>query len=221
MENVENAKELLKETLSVLKERKIASKALADVDKRVVGATGADKSLWKKLCKIYANKGLGWSADNPLELDSEAKHKDIISPIFIKLLDLITVTETFEISSEILGDYLEALEDFGIKITIDSSKFDSVDTGVLDVPLEEELKDAKAYLRTMTEFSDEIKEEHSKKSEDLNFTPASSYSQVVGLYRKGVNGKEIDDDVQNILSRNEMIDTAVNLVAEYVRDIEE
>lgn len=220
MEEVSNAKELLEETVSILNERKVASKALAEVDKRVLQATNGDKAHWKLLTKIYANKGKAWAGESPLVIDKEEKHKDVISPIFIKLLDTIRATEAFNVTDTVLGEYLEALAAQGIEIKINSDMFDHLDTDAMDATVDDELDSAKAYLRTMSEFSDEIRDEHTARAEELNFVPASSYMRIVNIYRKGVNGKEIDDDVQNILTYNATVDQAVNLAADYAKAID-
>ena len=68
---------------------------------------------------------------------------------------------------------------------------------------------------------DELKEEHAPRAEELNFAPSSDYMKVVNIYKKGVAGKEIDDEVQDILTHNELLDSAVNLVADYAKSISE
>lgn len=219
MEEVNNAKELLQETVALLRERKTAGKALNEVHKRVLQTAGGDKALWKQLAKAYANKGKAWAA-GPLVLDKAAKHKDIVTPTLAKLLSLITATELYDMTDDLLSDYFDALAEVGIKITIDHDKFEHAHVDALDVPVEEELKSAKAYMSTMESYSDEIRDEHAPKAEELNFAPASAYSRVVNIYRKGISGKEIDDDVQNILTFNELLDSAVNLTADYAKAVD-
>ena len=108
----------------------------------------------------------------------------------------------------------------GIKIEIDSNCFEHYDTDALDEDIEEAFNTSKAYINTLEEYSDEIKNEHAQKAEELNFAPATAYSRVVNIYTKGINGKEIDDDVQNILAYNALLDQAVNLTADYAREID-
>lgn len=217
MEDVKDAKELLNETLKIFKEKKVAGKALAEVNKRVLTETSGNKNDWSTLTKAYTNKGKAWIAGNPLELNPEEKYKDIISAVFIKLVTLIKATEAFNRTEEILGDYLEALENIGINIQIDSDKFTHFDTNMCDI--EEELKAVKAFKATIESYNEEIKEEHSAKAEDLNFAPKTGYMKVANIYKRGISGKDIDDTVQDILTYNEFIDRAVNLVADYAKDI--
>lgn len=218
MEDVNTAADLLTATLDLLREKRITAKALADANKRVLQAVGGDKSNWKLLTKAYSDKGRAWAA-GPLVLNKEEKHKDFIAPIFIKLLATITATEEFNYSDEILSDYLDALEEQGIKITIDHEKFNHADTNEIDI--EEELSSIKSYTATIEGYNDELKEEHAPRAEELNFAPSSDYMKVVNIYKKGVAGKKIDDEVQDILTHNELLDSAVNLVADYAKSISE
>lgn len=215
METVKNAKELLKETLSIMNERRIATKAKADVEKRVVADTGGDKANWRLISKVFANKGKGWLGGNPLDIDKGAKHKDAISGTFIKLADVIKAAEDFNQTETVLQDYLDALSNIGIKITVDHEKFAHADTEALEYGIEEELKSVKSYVNTIESFSDEIKEEHTVKAEELNFAPKTGYLRAVNIYKKATKGKDVDDEVQNIHTYNEFMDTAVNLAADY------
>lgn len=219
MEEVTNAKDLLEETVDVLREKKTASKALTEVNKRVLQETGGDKADWRIVTKVNSNKGRAWIDDNPLELNTEEKHKDFLSSIFIKLVGIIKATESFNLTDDLLSEYFEKLEEIGIKITVDSDKFDHLSTEGLDTDIHEELDSVKSYDRTIENYNDEIREEHVVKAEELDFSPADTYMKVVNIYRKGLSGKEIDDDVQNILTHNEMFDSAVNLTADYVKNL--
>ena len=84
MAEVSNAKEHLEETVSTLNERKVASKALAEVDKRVLQATNGDKAHWKLLTKVYANKGKAWAGESPLVIDKEELD-------YLKLVECISI----------------------------------------------------------------------------------------------------------------------------------
>lgn len=218
MEEVKDAKELLEETCKVLSEKKIASKTLGEIRNRILSATDGSKETWQTLVKAYNGKGRAWRDDNPLDLDPDEKRKDPSSSLFVKLLNLITAAEAFGQTNNLLSSYFETLEKFGIKISVDPSKFFHLDLDNLEEDLDEELKSVKSYLRTIEEYTDEIQEEHTAKAEALNFAPAKGYMKVVNIFRKGQSGKEIDDDVQKILVENEFMDKAVNLTADYARN---
>lgn len=215
MEEVKNAQELLEETLNIMRERKIAASAKADVDKRVLKETSGDKANWKLLAKVFANKGKAWLGNNPLELDKTVKHKDFISGTFIRLLEVITAAEEFSQTENVLQEYFDAMEACGVKITVNSEKFGHADVDGLEDDLENDLKDIKAYSNTIESYSDEIKNEHTVKAEELNFAPKTGYMKAVSIYKKAASGKEVDDEVQNIHTYNQFIDTAINLAADY------
>ena len=219
MEDVKNAEELLSATMDILREKKVTGKAQAEVVKRVLDQTGGDKSNFRIVTKAFADKGKAWVGGNPLTLDKDVKHKDSLSPIFIKLLTTITALEEFNQTDDLLKEYLDELKSVGINITIDHDQFNHVDTETMDPDFEDELKSIKSYAATIESYNDEIRDEHTQKAEELNFAPSDSYMTVVNLYKKGIAGKEIDDDVQNILTHNELLDSAVNLVADHARSI--
>lgn len=219
MEQVENAEELLSATMEILRDKKVTMKARAEVTKRVLEQAGGDKTYFNMVAKAFSDKGKAWLGDNPLELDKEQKHKDSTSPVFIKLLNLITALEAYNMTDDILTDYLRALQENGITITINHDQFEHTDTSALDIPIEEELQSIKSYNATIDSYNDEIRDEHAMKAEELNFAPSSDYSKVVSIYKKGIAGKEIDDDVQDILTHNELLDSAVNLVADRAKEI--
>ena len=214
MENVKNAEELLDETVEVIENKKIASKALKEITKRVMEeAGGADKTNWNKTRKYYKDKGKGWVAGDPLCLDKEAKKKDPLSSKFKGLYDAIAAIEEFNMSP-MLDDYFKALADKGITITIDSEKFAHADIG--EESVNDALDSSKSYMETIDSYNDEIKDEHAPKSEELNFAPAGEYTGLVKIFMKGMKGKDVGDVVQDKVTYCEMTETAYNLVKDYI-----
>lgn len=225
MDEIKTSKDLLKETLDVIKDRTISSKALSDLVKRVSDNYSADKTLFKSFAKMKLSKGQAWLGSNPLVLDQKAEKKDATSMAFSKILNIISTAYSFgeAIASEYLKDYLDAMAEQGIKITIDSSVVADSPADVEATPesgetFEQELGSALGYLKTIEDYSDIIRKEHSAKSEELNFAPADTYSKVIALYRKAKKGKEIDDDLQEVELHNEAYSTALNLVAQYAKE---
>lgn len=214
LEDIKDIKELLDTTIETMKDRSDASKALSDIKKRVITSTNGDKSNWALLSKVNALAGEGWAGD-PFILDPKAKYKDAISQIFIKLLALITATEEFNVTDDILGPYLDTLKSHGIILTVKSDEFNHADTS--DTDIEEELQSSKSYIKTVQSYNEDIQEQ-AEKAESMNITSKKDYSKVVNIYNKGLKGKEIDDDVQNILTNNEMLDTAVNKASDLAKE---
>lgn len=214
LEDIKDIKELLDTTIETMKDRSDASKALSDIKKRVITSTNGDKSNWSLLSKVNALAGEGWAGD-PFILDPKAKYKDAISQIFIKLLTLITATEEFNVTDDILAPYLDTLKSHGIILIVKSDEFNHADTS--DTDIEEELQSSKSYIKTVQSYNEDIQEQ-AEKAESMNITSKKDYSKVVNIYNKGLKGKEIDDDVQNILTNNEMLDTAVNKASDLAKE---
>lgn len=199
--------DLLDETQRVEDEKKVASKAMNELAKDASTTLNADKATLKK-CKdyVYYHKN-GWVNGNPLDLDPEEKFKDRISPTFKKLRDIILDLQANGMT-DLLNDYIGALEGYGIHLTIDAA-----DPIVSDVDeIKEVIKSMCGYQKVICENADIIREEHSQESEDLNFTPKSKYKEIFGLYSRKMKGKDIDDNVQDKVTFCEMYETALNEV---------
>lgn len=202
-----DAKELLEESVQVLDEKKTAQKTINAMAKDAEESLGIDSATTKYCKGIYHTKGKGWLNGNPLSLDKDSKIKDKTSQIMIKLRDEILYLQRIG-HTDWLNDYLSALEGYGIHITIDP-----VDPVVSNTDeIEEVIKSMCGYQLVIDENSETIKEDHGQQSEDLNFTPKKNYTEVLGLYNKIQNGKDVDDEYQDKIASLEMLETALNLV---------
>lgn len=199
--------DLLDETSKIEDEKKVAAKAMNELAKDAAKTLNGDASVIKK-CKDYSYyHGKGWVNGDPLNLDPDEKFKDRISPIMKKLRDIIVDLQANGMT-ELLTPYFSALEGYGIHVTLDE-----------EVPTISDVNELKTvitsmcgYQQVICENSEIIKEEHSKKSEELNFTPASKYKEVFGLYSRKMKGKDIDDSIQDKVTFCEMYETALNEV---------
>jgi len=210
---VNNAEELLEESLKILSDKKDTQKALKDSVSNILEQTSGDKYYWGIVSKVYANKGNGWIGGDPLNLDKDEPHKDVISGTFKKLAETIDAFVRFN-QLEKLQEYFDALADKGIKIEVDESKFEKYETGSCDV--DDFLDSQKSYIKTIADYSDELKNVHAVKSEELNFAPASEYLGLLGIYKKGIEGKDVEDAVQDKVTHCEWTETAYNLVKEKI-----
>lgn len=208
-----NAEELIEETLKVMSDKKDTQKALKDSVSEVLERTNGDKYDWNIVNKVYANKGEGWVAGNPLNLDKDNPHKDAISSTFKKLAETITAFAKFD-QLDVLEDYFEALRNLGINIQVDESQIPKQDLDGVDI--KDYLTSQKAYIKTIEEYSTELREVHTAVSEDLNFAPKTEYLKLVGIYKRGIEGKDVDDAVQDKLTHCEWTETAYNLVKEKI-----
>lgn len=202
-----DAKELLEESMQVLDEKKTAQKTMNMMAKDAEESLNIDSATTKYCKGIYYTKGKGWLNGNPLALDKDSKIKDKTSQIMIKLRDEILYLQRIG-HTDWLNDYISALEGCGIHISIDD-----VDPVVSDTnEIEEVIKSMCGYQLVIDENSEMIKEDHGQQSEDLSFAPKKNYAEVLGLYSKIQNGKDVDDEYQDKITNLEMLETALNLV---------
>ena len=206
--------EVLQETVSVFEDRKVAKKALTEVEKAISGLTEQDPGFVKIATKLVEKKGAGW-AGSPLALDKEAKVKDPLSQMFIGMRDkIVSLRQTGQ--AKILTDYFSALEGSGIHITVDP----------VDLPFDDAVDEmfsrATSFIRTIRSYDDEVKDEHAPKAEELNFCPAKEYKGLAKIYQRGMKkGPEaIDDACQDKVTYCEMTETAYNLVHDSIRSEE-
>ena len=197
---------LLDESVQSLSEQKEAKKTINSMAKDAEKALGLSAATIKQCKNLYHTKGKGW-AGGPLTLDSDAKVKDKLSQLFIKLRDTV-VTLRDAGQTEWLDDYFAALASEGINITLapipaKTSAPDEVKSLISSLC---------AYQAVVDESTETIKEEHGQKAEDLNFSPKSAYSKVLSLYNKVKDGKDVDDEYQDKITELEMIETAFNLI---------
>ena len=108
-----------------------------------------------------------------------------------------------------LKEYFDALYEDGIHINIDNE--DQYDV-TSPAEIEEVIKSMCAYQLVVDENSETIKEEHGQRSEDIDFAPKKNYPEVLGLYSKIQNGKDVDDEYQDKITYLEMFESALNLV---------
>ena len=201
-------KDLLDESIIALDEKKQAQKTINGLAKDAEEPLNIDKQTVKFCKNVYFTKGKGWVNNNPLSLDKDAKIKDKTSQLMIKLRDLILNLRRIG-HLDWLKEYFDALYEDGIHINIDNE--DQYDV-TSPAEIEEVIKSMCAYQLVVDENSETIKEEHGQRSEDIDFAPKKNYPEVLGLYSKIQNGKDVDDEYQDKITYLEMFESALNLV---------
>ena len=201
-ENVEKIEELLDDSLETLGDKKRFAKTMNTIIKDCAKKNDVEPKVIKavSLYKHYA--GSNWVNNNPLEKDKDAKEKDKVSPIFIKLLEVVENLRAIG-DKEFLKPYINALAEKGIKIDID---FEDTNKNVDEIM---EVIDSTSKLQTNVDtLAEELKEEKSTTAEELNFTPKSSFCNVLGMLEKINEGKEIDDALQSHFTEITMLNNA-------------
>jgi hypothetical protein len=153
------------------------------------------KSLLNRLKDYYLYKGNGWSANDPLHLDKTALTYDHVSPVFIKLFQIIDDLRAVD-SLDFLDEYIAALQTKGIKLYIDpGTQVVSDKDDVLSA-----VNAMGAFQKQINALDDQIKIEKAEEADNINLTAKSEFSKLVAFYNKKEEGKDIDDSYQEIVA---------------------
>ena len=128
-ENVEKIEELLDDSLETLADKKRFAKTMNTIIKDCAKKNNVDPKVIKAVKNYKHYKGVNWVNNNPLEKNKDVKEKDKVSPIFIKLLEVVENLRTIG-DKEFLEPYLNAIAEHGIKIDIE---FDDTDKDVEEI----------------------------------------------------------------------------------------
>ena len=144
-----------------------------------------------------------------MKKNKDSKYKDKVSPIFIKLLEV--VENLREVGDyEFLEPYLTALEEFGIHIKIDETKKSDENKAE---QIKEVLDSASNLQTNVDTLAEELKEEKSKESEELNFTPKASFVGILKFLDKINEGKDVEDQIQDNFTQLTMLNNAFTYVS--------
>ena len=190
-ENIEKIEELLDDSLETLADKKRFAKTMNTIIKDCAKKNDVDPKVIKAVKNYRHYRGANWVNNNPLEKDKDKKEKDKVAPIFIKLLEVVENLRAIG-DKEFLEPYLNAIAEHGIKIDID---FEDTDKDVEEIM---EVIESASKLQTNVDTL----------AEELNFTPKSSFCNVLGMLEKINEGKEIDDALQNRFTEITMLNNA-------------
>lgn len=201
-ENVEKIEELLDDSLETLADKKKFAKTMNTIIKDCAKKNNVDPKVIKAVKNYRHYKGANWANNNPLKKDKDKKEKDKVAPIFIKLLEVVENLRAIG-DKEFLEPYLNAIAEKGIRIDID---FEDTDKDVGEIM--EVIESASKLQTNVDTLAEELKEEKSTTAEELNFTPKSSFCNVLGMLEKINEGKEIDDALQSRFTEITMLNNA-------------
>ena len=201
-ENVERIEELLDDSLETLADKKRFNKTMNSIIKDCAKENDINPKVLKAVKNYRHYKGANWADGNPLEKDMTKKDKDKVSPIFIKLLEIVENLRAVG-DSEFLEPYIKALAEKGIKIDIEYTQTDKNINDIMEV-----IESASKLQTNVDALAEELKEEKSTTAEELNFTPKSSFCNVLGMLEKINEGKEIDDTLQSRFTEITMLNNA-------------
>ena len=201
-ENIEKIEELLDDSLETLADKKRFAKTMNSIIKDCAKKNEIDPKVIKAVKNYRHYRGVNWANNNPLEKDNDKKEKDKVAPIFIKLLEVVENLRAIG-DKEFLEPYLNAIAEHGIKI---DSDFEDTDKDVEEIM--EVIESASKLQTNVDTLAEELKGEKSTTAEELNFTPKSSFCNVLGMLEKINEGKEIDDALQNRFTEITMLNNA-------------
>ena len=201
-ENIEKIEELLDDSLETLADKKRFAKTMNSIIKDCAKKNEIDPKVIKAVKNYRHYRGVNWANNNPLEKDNDKKEKDKVAPIFIKLLEVVENLRAIG-DKEFLEPYLNAIAEHGIKIDID---FEDTDKDVDEIM--EVIESASKLQTNVDTLAEELKGEKSTTAEELNFTPKSSFCNVLGMLEKINEGKEIDDALQSRFTEITMLNNA-------------
>ena len=201
-ENVEQIQELLDDSLETLADKKRYSKTMNTIIKDCAKANKLEPKVLKAVKNYHHYKGANWLNNNPLEKDKKKKDKDKIAPIFIKLFEVVENLRAVG-DKDFLEPYINALAEKGIKIDIDFEETDKNINVIMEV-----IESASKLQTNVDTLAEELKEVKSAESEELNFTPKSSFVGILSILDKIRNDKDVEDLIQNNFTELAMMTNA-------------
>ena len=176
-------------------EKKYYSKEMNTSAKLCSEETGIERRAIMMVKDYIHYKGRGWGDTCLTKSEEKDKYPDRVAPTFRRLLDI--VSNCYALGKEdLLSEYINALEDAGIKLVIDESKFLHPD--------EETVETADRYLQAMETFQCSICEQNdymtevlAEQAEAVDLSPKNKYKQIIQLAAKKLEGKDINDKVHD------------------------
>ena len=215
VENVERIEELLDDSLETLADKKRFNKTMNSIIKDCAKENDINPKVLKAVKNYRHYKGANWADGNPLEKDMTKKDKDKVSPIFIKLLEVVENLRAIG-DKEFLEPYINALAEKGIKIDIDFKDTNKNVDEIMEV-----IESASKLQTNVDALAEELKEEKSTTAEELNFTPKKSFINVLSILDKINEGKNQNDKIQSNFTNIIMLNNAFTYLSSKNEECEE
>lgn len=203
----QEVKKLMEEASRTLTRKTLNSKEMNALAKAGEQELGISRDSLLRIKDYVHYKGNGWVDGNPLEKDPDlaVRFPDRVSPIFIKLLNL--VKDLKEIGRmDIIQEYLDELELRGIKLVID---IEEKPTNERAVEIVERLD---RFQNNICMLANEIRDNYKPHAEKLGFTPKRDFDKVLELYTKKDSGIDVTDQAHKLIVEN----IATNNATEFV-----
>lgn len=211
--HIPEVKKLLKESTEIHYEIIKLFDEMNDAAKITAKSTKIPKWMFNKMkdCQYY--KGNGWE-ESPLDLSKDEKFKDKMSPVFIRLLNLVQLCRHFN-NLDLIKEYIEALKAFGITITVEATH-DSTPAFSPEAikAAQATIYEMKQYQSQICELADILRDEKSLEAESYDYVPKAEFRGIVDIkYRKQIN-KVKYDSIKKRFKGFHQVEEAVNNILE-------
>jgi hypothetical protein len=195
--NTPTESELLTESNEIYEQKKQTAHHMNVIATETAKMQKVQKSLLNRLKDYYLYQNNGWVANDPLQLDKAALTYDKVSPIFIRLMQVIEDLRAVECLN-FLDPYIQALDSKGVKVYINPGKMLVSDKeDVLNA-----INSMGAFQKQINALDKEIKEVKSLEAEDINLTTKSEFAKLVAFYNKKENKgiEAVEDQYQDLVT---------------------
>ena len=170
---------------------------------------GLEKSAVKRVVGYHHYSGKNWLNGDPLQKDTQSKEKDKVSPVFIKLVQIVEDLAALG-DKDFLEPYLKAVLNKGIKIEIDygTANLNESADDILD-----QIASASKKMTNVDTLAETLKETNAVKAEEIGFTPKKNFMNVLGVFEKIKNDKDVEDAVQEGVANSLMLADAYQYLA--------
>lgn len=193
-------------------EKRYLAKEMSSIAKACSEQTGVDKKAIMKVKDYLHYKGRGWGEDCLEKSDEKEKYPDRVAPAFRKLAEIFTNMYACGKEDELI-DYIDALADRGIEITVNPDYFQGPDSDVAKV-INEALKGMNNFQTSICEKNDYMNDVLAPDAENASLSPKNKYKQIIQLAAKKQDGKDVEDKIQDEYVKMELFTNGLETVNE-------
>lgn len=176
-------------------DKKYNSKEMNTSAKLCSEETGIDKKSVMKVKDYIYYKGRGWGDTCLTKSEDKEKYPDRVAPTFRRLLEI--VTNCYATGKEdLICDYVDELEKQGIKLIIDENMFSQPDNDTKET-VDRYLQAMEVYQTNICEQNDYMTDVLAEQAEAIDLSPKNKYKQIIQLAAKKLEGKDINDKVND------------------------
>lgn len=193
-------------------EKRYLAKEMNSIAKACSEESGVDKKTILAVKDYIHYKGRGWGDDCINKSEEKEKYPDRISPVFRKLIEIITNVYTAG-QEELLSDYIEAAKIRGVHISIDEKYFVTPNKDEKEA-ISNAIKGLESFQNSICEKNDYLNDVLAVDAENANISPKNKFKQIIQLAVKKQDGKDIGDKIQDEYVKMELFTNGLEIVNE-------